>query len=482
MILNRRIQRTLWALSLCLYTAAFATPQVLGDDPATLLAKAIYIEETVGDLDEAIKGYKKVIADAEQSINAAAEAQFRIASCLEKKGKTKEANAALQAVIDDYGKATKWVTKAKTRLAESGKLLPVPWGDGDELHMEMKLANGLTAGYQVFRVAKLTQDGRDYWECRTLQSVTISGAASYSRVLADRETFAPVEGVWDHSLLGSAEATYRDDQITIQIKSKEESIELDRDPPEYDNEQAAEAFRRLPLEVGYESTIAVVSTLSGQKVPLSFSVPKTKKIKVPAGEFECFQLKLGIGQTFWISNDEHRYIVRFDAGGISADLVEVRPVSNKPKKFDHKFFEATLPATWYAFEPEKSDDERTKVHLLTSNAAASVRIEAGPLDKIQEKHKTPKAWMEHGAKKVEDRLDDFKLIEITELKGNAELNEGLPAFARVEYSDKDKKMIGLRWAFFGKKGAVELRVTIPADQLKDWKEKFDKLATSVKPK
>lgn len=482
MMLNRRIRRALWALSLCLCTATFASPQAFGDDPATLLEKAIYLEETVGNLDEAIEGYEKVVADSKQSINAGAEAQFRIASCFAKQGKTKEANAAFQAVIDDYGKATEWVTKAKSRLAESGKLLPVPWGDGDEMHMEMKLATGLTAGCQVFRVAQVTEDGRDYWECRNATNVTLNRSRGFSRVLADRETFAPIEGVWDHTLLGAAKAKYQDGQATIQLKSKEEPIQLELEPPEYDNEQTAQVFRRLPLEVGYESTVTVIGSLTGQKVPITLSVPKTKTIKVPAGEFECFQLVLGIGQTFWISNDEHRYIVRFEAGGVTADLVEVRPVSTEPKKVEHEFFEATLPATWYSFGPEESDGDKTNVDLLTPNVDTYARFEAVPLDEIQKKHKTPKAWLEYGAKKNGEHLKDFKLIEIVELEENANLSEGRPAVGRFEYSSTDKKMIGLRWAFFGKQGAVDLRVDLPADQLNDWEAKFDKLAASIKLK
>ena len=483
MILNRRIRRTLWALSLCLYTAAFATPQAFGDDPAAQLEKAIYLEETVGNLDEAIAGYEKVIADGEQSINAGAEAQFRIASCLAKQGKAKEANAAFQSVIDGYGKATEWVTRAKGRLAEANKLLPVPWGDGDEMRMEMKLASGLTAGYQVFRVAKVTQDGRDYWECHGGQGTPLNGGSrGYSRVLADYETFAPIESAWDHSLIGSAKAKYQDNEITIQLKNKEEPIELDLDQQDYDNEQAAQVFRRLPLGVGYESTISVISSLTGTKVPIGLSVPKTKTIKVPAGEFECFQLELAIGQTFYVSNDEHRYIVRFEAGGITADLVEVRPASTGPKKIEHELFEVTLPGTWYSCESEESDSDKTTVHLFTPNVETYARFEAGPMNKSQNKHKTPKAWLEHRAKQNGKNLKDFKLIEIVELEEIANVAEGKPAVGRFEYSGKDKKMIGLRWMFFGKKGAVDLRVDLSADQLSAEEAELEKLAASIKLK
>ena len=67
-----------------------------------LLEKAIYTEETVGDLEEAIEIDQKVLAESENSINAAAQAQFRIGACYAKQGKTDEAAIAFQVVVDDY--------------------------------------------------------------------------------------------------------------------------------------------------------------------------------------------------------------------------------------------------------------------------------------------------------------------------------------------------------------------------------------------
>jgi tetratricopeptide (TPR) repeat protein len=93
-----------------------------------LLEKAIYTEETVGDLEEAIEIYQKVLAESKNSINAAAQAQFRIGTCYAKQGKTDEAAIAFQAVVDDYPQAAEWVAQAKSRLPGNPELLPVPWG------------------------------------------------------------------------------------------------------------------------------------------------------------------------------------------------------------------------------------------------------------------------------------------------------------------------------------------------------------------
>ena len=85
----------------CLSITTLALPATAAT-ASELLEKAIYTEETVGDLEEAIQIYEKVLAESKESINAAAQAQFRIGTCYAKQGKTEEAAAAFQAVIDDY--------------------------------------------------------------------------------------------------------------------------------------------------------------------------------------------------------------------------------------------------------------------------------------------------------------------------------------------------------------------------------------------
>ena len=50
------------------------------------LEGAVYLEETVGDLDKAIEAYKKVIQASKKQIAVAAEAQFRLGKCYAQKG------------------------------------------------------------------------------------------------------------------------------------------------------------------------------------------------------------------------------------------------------------------------------------------------------------------------------------------------------------------------------------------------------------
>ena len=69
---------------------------------AELLEKAIYTEETVGDLPTAITIYQKVLIEARKGEALAAEAQYRLGKCLLKQKKTDKAVAAFQKVVDSY--------------------------------------------------------------------------------------------------------------------------------------------------------------------------------------------------------------------------------------------------------------------------------------------------------------------------------------------------------------------------------------------
>src|SRR3954452_18197984 len=69
--------------------------------PSELLEKGIYSEETKGDLDAAIVLYQQVVAEVKVGQSLAAQAQFRLAQCYQKKNNTGEANAAFEKRIHD---------------------------------------------------------------------------------------------------------------------------------------------------------------------------------------------------------------------------------------------------------------------------------------------------------------------------------------------------------------------------------------------
>lgn len=448
---------------------------------AELLEKGIYAEETVGDLDAAIKVYQQVIAEGKKSNRAAAEAQFRIGMCLKKQGKSAEATEAFEKVVEQFPTETELVTKAKSQLPGSIALLPVPWGDGDQLQLEMKLATGLGVGTQIYRVSRNNSDGSNRWQCDTWQTITINGQHSRSRVLVDGETFAPITSTWRHTLLGQATADYKDDSVTIRMNSKDNGKTIDFDPPVFDNEQAAEAFRRLPLIPGYKTTMNIVATLSSTEIPLGLEVTGIETIDVPAGKFECFRLELNIGQTFWISNDAHRYIVRFDAGGVSAELNKITSqLANKPVLVDEERFRLTLPTDWFAYTPSGTNDASPSTTLIDSANQIDARVEVGPLDSVKKEHATSAEWLSSSIEKYRERLKDFQITGDGVRPMTIDGHDAV--VAEFTYVKDDKTMKAKRIAFFGDSTAVNLRFTSEADQFADLEPSIDAIVDSFELK
>src|SRR5215471_3052615 len=100
-----------------LFTLTFLAAALMGlpargQSAADLLQKGIYTQETVGDLDGAIKIYSQIVNSATQSRTYAAQAQYRIGLCLLKKGESAEAQKAFEKLIRDYPEEKELVTKA----------------------------------------------------------------------------------------------------------------------------------------------------------------------------------------------------------------------------------------------------------------------------------------------------------------------------------------------------------------------------------
>jgi tetratricopeptide (TPR) repeat protein len=82
-----------------------------------LLQRGIYLQETVGDLDGAIKIYRQIITLAQQSRVVAAQAEYRLAVCLQKKGQNAEAATTFQKLIRDYPEQAGIAANARQSLS-----------------------------------------------------------------------------------------------------------------------------------------------------------------------------------------------------------------------------------------------------------------------------------------------------------------------------------------------------------------------------
>ncbi|HEX8523681.1 MAG TPA: tetratricopeptide repeat protein [Tepidisphaeraceae bacterium] len=91
------------------------------DAPATqpvavLLEKAIYTEETAGDVDGAIKMYREIVKQNAQNRKYAAQAQYRLGQAYLKKKDPKQALAAFKELVKDYADQTDVVADARQKI------------------------------------------------------------------------------------------------------------------------------------------------------------------------------------------------------------------------------------------------------------------------------------------------------------------------------------------------------------------------------
>ncbi len=336
-------------------TAVFPGAMLSAQTASELLQKGIYLQETVGDLDSAIKAYRQVVQMSKESRDSAAQAQFRLGLCLLKKDQQAEAAKAFQQVIQMYPEQTDLVTKARAAMNTPNappKLLAAPWEDGETLEYRMKMgqmkmpgaADAMRTLYSVRRSpanpSHLIIDSR----------LVSSALLSSDRVEVDAETMRPVSGSSNNPMFRKASVVYTGSQAQFTFDTKQpQTIPLDGDVFDFTELQAL--VRRLPLSPGYKGQFSVISEMAPQASPMSMRVVGEEDVTTPAGQFHCYKLENtsnGLG-TFWVSADSSRVLVKYDMSFMVATLESVRrPSTTHTFHSDALGFSGTLPQGWLA--------------------------------------------------------------------------------------------------------------------------------------
>src|SRR5258708_3560962 len=121
-----------------------------------LLQKGIYMQETVGDIDGAIRIYRQVLASASKTRTDAAQAQYRLALCLRRKGDNAEAKKAFGELIQAYPEEKVLVAKARQYVSDEMNLLPIPWANNELSEYRLKYPGGFASGTLVKSVRPST--------------------------------------------------------------------------------------------------------------------------------------------------------------------------------------------------------------------------------------------------------------------------------------------------------------------------------------
>ncbi len=327
---------------------------VVGQSTADLLQKGIYTQETVGDLDGAIKIYRQVISSASQSRAYAAQAQYRLGLCLLKKGEKSEAAKAFEKLVQDYSDEKELVAKAKEQMAGDTKLLPAPWGDTELFHLQIKLPNGNVAGTKIITIEPSETNPQNV----IMKDREYMGATPvlWSVIEANRETLRPVTDWFKSPYIGAERTDYQSTTARMEIKGQEPRV-FDLEGAIFGNDEWPFWFRRLPLAPGYKTILPIMAPFRGP-IKINLRVSGIEDIELPIGKFRCYKVELlEVHQTLWIAVDGARPLVKMEAMGAVVELVKTQRIDSGPVIYqDPKFgLSFTAPRGWIVSpEPEKN--------------------------------------------------------------------------------------------------------------------------------
>ena len=485
MLNSTAARRARHALSWCSIIGLLAVaPAAWAVDPtlAEMLELGIYSEETKGDLDAAMRLYEQIVAEAEANQELTAQAQFRLAMCHHKQGDFAAATAAFETLVRDFPNQGDLVSLANEYLAAGAALLPAPWADGEELQFNVRFPTGVKIGAARYGVQSDEIDGRKFWR---FSSQLFAGVQQWSSVEVDADTFKPMSCRWKHSLIGEAVTVYTGSTADVKVKGTDEVKHVDLEGPVYDNEQAIQLMRRLPLADGYSTTLKVLTGLGGGNiisVPVEVSGPVT--VSVPAGTFACHKATLKVGpseQIFWYSTDKHRYLVKFEAGSVVVELARINqttddvPVHYRDEAFG---FTLTAPAGWMFDRQETADvADRTNLLLLDPAGMAVMKVNVRSFERVSPPaNEAPRAWAEHeiaeGRKQMrrfDVRADSWRELTVA----------GQPAVSFVGDIDQRQKpevIVGVYSFIDG--NAVEFYFTIAPDDYDAFRPQFDAIVSA----
>jgi hypothetical protein len=346
----------------------------------------------------------------------------------------------------------------------------------------------------VWAVESAKLDGKDV--CRmTLHRYVGEMGSGVSHVEADPITSQPIKSMIRNPILGSAEAVYTPGEVAVTTLSRmgtgKEKKSVHKEPLDkvyYDQEQACQIMRRLPLAVGYKGVLPLYLPASTMKLDLAFEVVAKETLKVPAGKFECYKVPLpAINQTLWYTTDAHHYLVQLEAPGASIVLEQLglnKPGKTRTCKNDQMGCSFAIPAGWYYYPTTTGDGPKAFLLLDPEEYAINfvgVWKKTKADDEQADGKKAVRAFAEQA---VATRVKEIKNYKIRPDSWKEFTVGGLPAVSVIgDYMLVQQKKSDYSVQVFGKTTKAQMRVSsCDPDKLDKLRTEFDKIVQTLKIK
>ena len=306
-------------------------------DPSVLLEKAIYAEETLGNLNEAIGIYQQIAAAAETNRATAALALYRLGRCYQKSGRAEDAQAAFAKLTKMYPEQKDLIARIPGSPSKGLEFRPAPWMNGEVLGMVVKVESGSQSGSQFYSVESVQEAGKTLWKLREVSGNV--GITQHTTLLMDAANFSPTTSIQNSGSYGVFQANYSPQQVEFVTTRRSSSIkkQLPLDRAVYDYVQQAHLLRCLPLSEGFQAAILISVPEKAAVWEAKIAVVARERVTVPAGTFDCYKVtatEAGQTRTYWISTDAHAYLVKEDLSIITLELNSIEtPEKGRPVRF-----------------------------------------------------------------------------------------------------------------------------------------------------
>jgi hypothetical protein len=305
-----------------------------------LIQKGIYAQETLGDLDGAIRIYRQATNSQNCTITmmgtschkpaAAAQAQYQLVLCMLQKGDRAAAAHELDLLTRDFPDQQDFINRARKLIPGASTLLAPTWADGEASQLNIK-RDGVSTGEYLYYSATpwrntVPDQNRDPARNRPAadnalaiylgwELVTNSTRSVVIKVDRDTMRRTPL-----YDLNNQTQASFDSDDVLGDASAAPFA------GPAIDTDALVFRMRVLPLAVGYKTTVSILPFLLGHGVskPVELAVAGVETVQTVAGKFNCYKVVFAsLGQTFWIGVDGARPLVKFQSGNVEAELVKV---------------------------------------------------------------------------------------------------------------------------------------------------------------
>jgi hypothetical protein len=478
LVVDHSVLKYFW---LVIAILALTVLPAVAQSTADLLQKGIYTQETLGDLDGAIKIYRQIANSASQSRTYAAQAQYRLALCLLKKGDNADAVKAFEKLAQDYPEEKELVAKAREFMPNDTKLLPIPWEENELSELRIKLASGIEVGTMTNSIEPANDNAQN--SILSYRTYIAGDPEQWSRVEAERDSMRPISDSYRHVYLGNSRIDYEGRQARVHVEGMDPKI-VALEGSFFDNQEWAFLFRRLPLSSTYKKRLPIMSP-SGTLLKIELAVSAVEDVTVPAGKFHCYKLEItGLNQTLWIGADGIRPIVKMETGGAVVELVNIRkvdrttPVNYQDAKVGMAF---TASPGWIMKPHEVPEKDEASVFMLDPESKASAWVWARQIKtekpQVAQQLRANVDWLiEHRGSALKGyrlRPESIQLRRIGE-------NQALSCI--FDYLEGEHKMIEYPTCVRNENVNVCFVADIAASDFDELRQRFDPIVETVKLK